>query len=72
MKFKGGYGILLDNAPEDTIDVLPQAKVLYLPLVNGRLNFTDILVSSNDNVKAGQVLARDPDNYSLPYKTAIT
>jgi Na+-transporting NADH:ubiquinone oxidoreductase subunit A len=40
--------------------------VLYLPLVSRRFTFSEVLVKEGEQVAAGQVLARDPDGFSLP------
>ena len=45
---------------------MPEPKALYLPLYSERFKFTDIRVKNGQNVSGGDVLATDPDNYSVP------
>jgi len=63
---KGGYSVLLEGRPSRTIEQLPGPEVLYLPLVSRRFTFSEVLVKEGEQVAAGQVLARDPDRFSLP------
>lgn len=48
------------------IRVMPEPKTLYLPLQSRRFTFTDLVVKNGQRVVAGDVLARDPDNYGVP------
>ena len=66
MKFRGGYDILLQGRPEGTIEVLPEPDTLYLPLWSRRFRFSEICVKEGAQVHPGQVLAKDPKNYSVP------
>ncbi len=63
---QGGYNVLLEGRPSKTVEDLPEPSVLYLPLKNRRFTFSDVLVKEGEQVAAGQVLARDPDSFSLP------
>jgi len=63
---RGGYSVLLEGRPSRTIEDLPEPNVLYLPLKSRRFTFSDVLVKEGERVAAGQVLARDPDRFSLP------
>ena len=66
MKFAGGYNILLEGRPSDEVQVLPEPATLYLPLRSGRFEFSNVLAGEAQRVGAGQVLANDPDNHSVP------
>ena len=68
MKFKGGYNVLLQGKPEDTTKIkrLPEPESLYLPLQSRRFAFGEIHVKNGQNVCAGDTVARDKNNYSLP------
>ena len=66
LKFRGGYNILLKGRPDSTINIMPEPKILYLPLCSERFTFSEILVKEGQRVSGGDVLARDPDNYALP------
>jgi Na(+)-translocating NADH:ubiquinone oxidoreductase A subunit len=63
---RGGYNVLFPGRPSKTIEVLPEPKTLDLPLTSRRFAFSDVLVKEGDRVAAGQILARDPDSFSLP------
>ena len=69
MNYRGGYNILLHNRPEDTIEVVPDPEKLVVPLKSLRFDFTDICVKDGQKVSAGEVLARDPNNFSIPLLT---
>lgn len=66
MKFRGGYNVLLKGKPAGTVKAMPESKVLYLPLRSERFTFTNIRVKNGQKVSGGDVLATDPDNYSVP------
>jgi Na(+)-translocating NADH:ubiquinone oxidoreductase A subunit len=66
LRFKGGYNILLKGKPDGTINVMPEPKILYLPLRSERFKFSEIRVKEGQRVSGGEVLARDPDNYAVP------
>ncbi|MFC1677515.1 4Fe-4S dicluster domain-containing protein [Planctomycetota bacterium] len=66
MKFRGGYDILLDGRPKASVERLPEPGVLYFPLKSRRFSFSDICVKQDQHVDAGDVLASDPDNFSVP------
>ncbi|UCC97817.1 MAG: 4Fe-4S dicluster domain-containing protein [Phycisphaerales bacterium] len=69
MKFRGGYNILLKGKPEGAVKVMPEPKVLYLPLRSERFTFSEVLVKDGDRVNGGDALARDPDNHDVPLLT---
>ena len=66
MKLRGGYDIALAGRPSGSVESLPEPEVLYLPLQGRRLRFTRTCVDDGQRVDAGQVLARDVENYSVP------
>ncbi len=66
MKLRGGYNILLAGKPTREVQVLPEPQVLYLPLQTRRFSFSELSVAEGQRVKPGQVLAKDPGNYSVP------
>lgn len=66
MKFRGGYNILLKGRPDGAVKVMPEPKVLYLPLRSERFKFNEILVKEGERVNGGDALAKDPDNYDVP------
>ena len=66
MKFRGGYNVFPNGRPDDQLVVLPDPDVLYMPLKNGRLSFSELCVADNDTVAGGDVLAKDPENFDIP------
>jgi Na(+)-translocating NADH:ubiquinone oxidoreductase A subunit len=66
MRFRGGYNILLKGKPERSISAMPEPDVLYLPLQSRRFTFSELCVKEGEKVKGGEILAKDPDNYSVP------
>ena len=66
MRFRGGYNVLLKGRPDGAIKVMPEPKVLYMPLRSERFTFSDIHVKDGQKVNGGDSLAKDPDNYSVP------
>ncbi len=66
MKLRGGYDILLAGRPSGRVEALPEPEALYLPLRSQRFTFSEIAVEEGQRVRPGQVLAVDPDNYSVP------
>ncbi len=66
MKLRGGYDVLLAGKPAERVEVLPEPTALYLPLRSRRFIFSEVCVTDGQRVAAGQVLARDLDNYSVP------
>ncbi len=66
MRFRGGYNVLLKGRPDSAIKVMPEPKVLYLPLRSERFAFSDIQVKEGEKVNAGDILAKDPDNHGVP------
>jgi len=57
---------MLRGRPESTVKVMPEPKVLYLPLRSERFRFSETVVREGQQVSGGDVLARDPGNYGLP------
>lgn len=66
MKFVGGYDVQLEGKPSTTIAKQADPDVLYIPLFSRSFNFSDLKVVEGDTVSPGQVLAEDPDNFSVP------
>ena len=66
MKFIGGHSAFITGRPASKIESLPSADALSLPLFSPRFNFSNLLVQDGDSVTAGQVLADDPGNFSVP------
>lgn len=66
MKLRGGYNVALKGKPGRDVEVLPEPQTLHLPLSSRRFDFTDIRVEEGQAVQSGQVLAKDPANYSVP------
>ena len=66
MKPKGGYDIGLSGRPAAKVAVLPEPEVLHLPLASRRFRFSQLCVEDGERVEPGHVLAKDPDNYSVP------
>jgi Na(+)-translocating NADH:ubiquinone oxidoreductase A subunit len=57
---------MLKGKPGGTVKVMPEPKVLYLPLCSERFKFSDILVKEGQQVSGGDVLAKDPGNHAVP------
>ena len=66
MRFRGGRNVLLKGRPDSAIKVMPEPKVLYMPLCSERFTFSDIHVKDGQKVNGGDILAKDPDNYAVP------
>lgn len=66
MRFRGGHNVLLKGRPDSGIKVMPEPKVLYMPLRSERFTFSDIHVKDGQKVNGGDILAKDPNNYSVP------
>jgi Na+-transporting NADH:ubiquinone oxidoreductase subunit A len=66
MKLRGGYNVLLSGRPSGRVEVPPEQEDLYLPLQSRRFTFSELRVEDGEQVYPGQVLAKDPGNYSLP------
>ena len=64
--FRGGYDIPLAGRPSGDVQVLPEPQRLYLPLRSRRFAFTEVWAKEGKRVQPGDVLARDPENYSVP------
>ena len=66
MKLRGGYNVLLQGRPARRVRLLPEPEALYLPLRSRRFAFSDICVQEGQRVHPGQILAGDPNAYSVP------
>ncbi len=66
MKFRGGYNILQQGRPSPVVERLPEPKELYLPLRSWRFLFNEICVEDGQQVNAGDVIAKDLNNFALP------
>ena len=66
MKFRGGYDVFIEGRPSAKVEVLPEPKVLYLPLTSRRFTFSEICVTEGQAVGTGATLAKDSDNYGIP------
>lgn len=66
MKFRGGHNVLLQGKPEGTVQTMPEPETLYLPLKSERFQFAEICVEEGQEVKAGDTLATDPENFDVP------
>ena len=66
MKFDGGYNVMLEGEPGTEIASYQKPEVLYLPLFSDSLDFSLLLVEHGEEVAKGQILAKDPVNFSVP------
>ena len=66
MKCQGGYNVVLAGRPTAAVTTPAEPDVLHLPLWSRRLTFSDLSVEDGRRVRAGEVLATDPDHYSAP------
>ena len=66
MKLRGGYNILFEGKPSSVVERLPEPKELYLPLRSRRFLFNEICVEDGWQVNAGDVIAKDLNNFALP------
>jgi Na+-transporting NADH:ubiquinone oxidoreductase subunit A len=66
MTFIGGYNVMLEGAPSNDTAHYDTPEVLHLPLFSRRLDFSLLQVEHGQSVTQGQVLATDPENYSVP------
>ena len=66
MKLGSHCDIRLAGRPSGVVEVLPEPDVLYLPLRSRRFRFSEICVKEGQEVQPGQILAKDPENYSVP------
>ncbi len=57
---------MLKGKPERTIAVMPEPDVLYLPLRSRRFSFSELEVEDGEQVKGGNIIARDPTNHGVP------
>ena len=66
MKFNGGYNVMLEGEPSTGVAPYQKPEALHLPLYSDRLDFSLLEVEDGASVVKGQVLARDPVNFSVP------
>ena len=66
MKFRGGYNVTLQGRPGKNVRVMPEPQVLQIPLSSKRFNFSSICVENGQKVDMGDIMATDPDNFSVP------
>jgi len=66
MKFNGGYNVMLEGEPSPRVAPYQKPDALYLPRYSNRLDFSLVLVEDGASVVKGQVLAKDPVNFSVP------
>lgn len=66
MTFDGGYNVMLEGAPSTGIAAYQKPEALYLPLFSDSLDFSLLQVEHGEAVTKGQILAKDPINYSVP------
>lgn len=63
---KGGYDVPLAGRPESRTETLAEPDALFLPLRSRRFAFTESAVRDGQTVRAGDVLARDPERHGVP------
>ena len=66
MKPRGGYNVNLMGSPSHDLEKVPPPEKLHIPLCSKYLHFSELRVAEGDNVTAAQILAIDPDNFSVP------
>jgi Na(+)-translocating NADH:ubiquinone oxidoreductase A subunit len=66
MRLKKGYDVHLAGRPSGKVMVPPEPAELHLPLRSRRFSFTETCVTDGESVPTGHILARDPENYSVP------
>ena len=66
MKLRGGYNISVSGKPCDAVKHVAEPDILYFPLQSRRFEFSEICVEDGQRVSAGDVLAKDPNNYGVP------
>lgn len=66
MKFNGGYNVMLEGEPSTGVATYQKPDVLHLPLNSDRLDFSLIQVEDGAAGVKGQILAKDPVNFSVP------
>jgi len=63
---RGGYNVPVAGSPLAEIRELPVPDRLYLPLASRRFNFSDVRIGEGQRVACGDVLAVDPERFSIP------
>jgi Na(+)-translocating NADH:ubiquinone oxidoreductase A subunit len=66
MKFDGGYNVMLEGEPAAGIVPYEKPEMLFLPLFSDALDFSLLQVEHGEEVAKGQILAKDPVNFSVP------
>lgn len=66
IKFDGGYNVMIEGRPATGVASYQKPEVLCLPLFSRRLDFSLLQVAAGETVQKGQILARDPVNFSVP------
>ncbi|HUU23753.1 MAG TPA: 4Fe-4S dicluster domain-containing protein [Phycisphaerae bacterium] len=66
MRHRGGYNVPLQGKPSREVHVLPPPETLYLPLRSRRLRFSQVCVGEGQEVRPGEVLARDVGDHGVP------
>ena len=66
MRLRGGYDVRIEGRPADSVEKLSMPESLYLPLMSRRFSFDEVRATDGQEVRAGDVLATDPANSSLP------
>jgi len=63
---RGGYNVPVAGAPLAEVRELPAPGRLYLPLASRRFDFSDVRVEEGQSVARGDILAVDPERFSIP------
>jgi Na+-transporting NADH:ubiquinone oxidoreductase subunit A len=63
---RGGFNVPVAGAPLPEVRELPVPDRLYLPLASRRFDFSDVRVREEQRVARGEVLAVDPERFSIP------
>jgi Na+-transporting NADH:ubiquinone oxidoreductase subunit A len=66
MRLRGGCNVPLAGRPAAEVEPLATPDRLHLPLRSRRFRFTELCVEDGQPVRAGQALAADPSNFSVP------
>jgi Na(+)-translocating NADH:ubiquinone oxidoreductase A subunit len=57
---------MLEGRPGREVKMMAEPEVLYIPVRSRRFAFSNVCVKDGQRVSAGDILAKDPDNYNLP------
>ncbi len=66
MKFRGGLNVPVLGDPSMMVRQMPIPDCLYLPLFSRRLRFSRIVVTDNEYVEKGQILATASGQFEIP------